>query len=103
MGDFPHAKVQVTACAMVAPRCCRYSASCDQQKASVAVRRDVAALALAAATLLPVVAACSDSGSNNSQSTQSSAPSSEKGHHGPMFPECGGVSDETVTDLTKIR
>ena len=67
------------------------------------MRRNVAALALAAATLIPVVAACSHSGSNQSQSTESSAPASGQGKHGPMFPECGGVSDETVTDLTKVR
>ena len=87
---------------MVGPRCCRYSASCDQQKVSVAVRRDVAALALAAATLAPVVAACSHSGSDQSQSPGSSAPASGQGKHGPMFPQCGGVSDETVNDLTKV-
>jgi hypothetical protein len=95
-------KVQVTACAMVDSRCCRYSASCDQQKARVAVRRNLAALALVAATLIPAVAACSHSGSNQSQSTASTAPASGQGQHGPFFPQCGGISDETVTKLTEI-
>ncbi len=66
------------------------------------MRREVAALALAAATLIPMAAACSDSGSNQSQSTGSSAPASGEGHHGPFFPQCGGVSEQTVTQLTRI-
>jgi hypothetical protein len=66
------------------------------------VRRDVAALALAAATLIPMVAACSHSGSNQSQSSESSTPASGQGHHGPFFPQCGGISDETVTKLTQV-
>jgi uncharacterized protein DUF3558 len=66
------------------------------------VRRPVAALALAAATLIPLAAACSDSGSNQSQPSQSPGPSSQ-GHHGPFFPQCGGISDATVTSLTQIN
>jgi hypothetical protein len=88
---------------MVAQRWCSYSASCDHQKVPVAVRRDVAALACAAATLIPVAAACSDSGSNQSQSSQSSAAASGQGNHGPFFPQCGGITDETVTKLTEIN
>jgi hypothetical protein len=101
-GPLADEKVQVTACAMVDSRCCRYSASCDQQKARVAVRRNVAALALAAATLIPAVAACSHSGSDQSRSTASTAPASGQGQHGPFFPQCGGISDETVTKLTEV-
>jgi len=67
------------------------------------VRRNVAALALAAATLVPMAAACSHSGSNQSQSPQSSAQASGQGHHGPFFPQCGGISDETVNQLTQIN
>ncbi|UQX09628.1 DUF3558 domain-containing protein [Candidatus Mycobacterium methanotrophicum] len=66
------------------------------------MRRNVAALALAAATLIPAVAACSDSGSNQSQSTGSTGTTSEQGKHGPFFPQCGGISDETVTKLTQV-
>jgi hypothetical protein len=66
------------------------------------VRRNVAALALAAATLIPAVAACSHSGSDQSQSTASTAPASGQGQHGPFFPQCGGISDETVTKLTEV-
>jgi hypothetical protein len=41
---------------MVAQRWCRYSATCDHQKVRVAVRRNVAALACAAALLVPTAA-----------------------------------------------
>lgn len=68
----------------------------------VAVRRSVVALALTAATLIPTVAACSGSDSNQAKSTESSAPASGEGHHGPFFPQCGGVTDETVAQLTQI-
>ncbi|HYB36180.1 MAG TPA: DUF3558 domain-containing protein [Mycobacterium sp.] len=66
------------------------------------MRRHVTALALAAATLIPMIAGCSHSGSNPSQQAQSPAPASGEGHHGPFFPQCGGIGDQTVTDLTKV-
>jgi hypothetical protein len=66
----------------------------------VAVRHNVAALALVAATLIPTVGACSHSDSDQSKSPESSAPGSGQEKHGPFFPECGGISDETVTSLT---
>jgi hypothetical protein len=68
----------------------------------VAVRRNVAALALAAATLIPMVAACFHSGSDQSKPPESSAPASGQGHRGPFFPQCGGINDETVTNLTHV-
>jgi hypothetical protein len=60
------------------------------------------ALALAAATLIPMVAACSHSGSGQSQAPESSGAQSAAAHHGPFFPQCGGVSDQTVAGLTKV-
>lgn len=66
------------------------------------MRRNVAALVLAAASLIPMVAACSHSGSDQSQPGASTAPASGEGHHGPFFPQCGGISDETVTSMTQI-
>jgi hypothetical protein len=66
------------------------------------VRRHVTALALTAVALIVMVAGCSRSGSNQPQQTQSSAPASGEGHHGPFFPQCGGIGDQTVTDLTKV-
>ncbi|WP_293055086.1 DUF3558 domain-containing protein [Mycobacterium sp.] len=46
--------------------------------------------------------ACSDSGSDQSQPTQSTTPAAAKGHHGPFFPQCGGISDQTVIELTRV-
>jgi hypothetical protein len=66
------------------------------------VRRNLAVLALVAATVSSAVAACSDSGSKPSASTSASGPASGEGHHGAFFPQCGGISDETVTNLTKV-
>ncbi|BCQ08221.1 putative lipoprotein LprB [Mycobacterium heckeshornense] len=66
------------------------------------MRRSVVALAVVAATSIPVMAACSDSGSSQPQPTQSSSPASAEGQHGPFFPQCGGVSDQTVSELTKV-
>ena len=61
-----------------------------------------ASYALAAFTLLiPAVAACSSSGDNKPGAT-TSAPANGEGRHGPMFPQCGGINDQTVTDLTKV-
>ncbi|MGB9223987.1 DUF3558 domain-containing protein [Mycobacterium sp.] len=48
------------------------------------------------------VAGCSSSGGNNPGATPSSTPGNAEGHHGPMFPQCGGISDQTVTELTKV-
>jgi hypothetical protein len=67
----------------------------------VAVRRDVRALALVASALtILILAGCSSSGDNKPGATASSTPGGE-GHHGPMFPQCGGISDQTVSGLTK--
>lgn len=57
-------------------------------------------LATAAAAAL---AACSGSDAPNSPqvpSSTASAPAAAK--HGPIFPECGGISDQTVAQLTKV-
>ncbi|MGO9506074.1 MAG: DUF3558 domain-containing protein [Mycobacterium sp.] len=48
------------------------------------------------------VAGCSSSGGINPGATPSSTPGNAEGHHGPMFPQCGGISDQTVTELTKV-
>ena len=60
--------------------------------------RRLSALTLTAVLLTPLVAACS-SGSPRSDGppshTLNAAP-------GPFFPECGGVSDQTVTRLTGV-
>ena len=60
-------------------------------------------LAVAAAAMMPVFAACSD---NNSGSTSPSAPQSQapaqNAAHGPFFPECGGISDQTLAEQTRV-
>ena len=35
-------------------------------------------------------------------SGSASGPGAGSGTHGPMFPQCGGISDETVTNLTRV-
>jgi hypothetical protein len=87
---------------VVDPAGCRYSASCDQQQACATVKRTVTALALAAATLIPALAACSSDNPNQPQPSQSSTPPSVKASHGPLFSECGGINDQTVTELTRV-
>lgn len=58
---------------------------------------------VAAAAVLPVVAACSDSDSpDNSPTVPSTVESAPEAQHGPLFPECGGVSDQTVSQLTEV-
>jgi hypothetical protein len=52
--------------------------------------------------MIPVFAACSDSsGSNSPGEPQSPAPT-QNASHGPMFPECGGVSDQTLAEQTRV-
>lgn len=66
------------------------------------MRQNVVALTCAAAAVVSLAAGCSDSGSNQSQSPGSSAPASGQRDHGPMFPQCGGITDETVNKLTQV-
>jgi hypothetical protein len=69
------------------------------------VRGNATALAIAATAmtiLITTVAGCSNSGDSKPGATASPAPGNAGGHHGPMFPQCGGVSDQTVSDLTKV-
>jgi Protein of unknown function (DUF3558) len=67
------------------------------------VRRNARALARAASALtILIIAGCSSSGDNKPGATAPSAPGNAEGHHGPMFPQCGGISDQTVSDLTKV-
>ncbi|CAN5660791.1 DUF3558 domain-containing protein [soil metagenome] len=72
------------------------------------VKRNVTKLAfktgLAAVAVLPLVAGCSDDSSTPSDpQSGTSAPQPAGISHGPIFPQCGGISDETVTQLTKVN
>ena len=66
------------------------------------MRLKLPVLSVAAAVLIPLVAACSgnSSGSGSQPSGQANGPANAS--HGPFFPECGGVSDQTVTQLTQV-
>jgi hypothetical protein len=70
----------------------------------VVVRRNPTVLGLAASAmmLISTIAGCSGSGDNKPGATTSAGPGSGDGHHGPMFPQCGGINDQTVTELTKV-
>lgn len=51
-----------------------------------------------------LLAACSSSdspGPDNPESPSQPSPQQDASH-GPFFPECGGVSDQTVTQLTEV-
>jgi hypothetical protein len=61
--------------------------------------RRLSALALAAALLTPLFAACSSGSTSDGHPSPSATVSAAQG---PFFPECGGVSDQTVTKLTGI-
>jgi hypothetical protein len=63
------------------------------------------AVAAGAVAIIAVVGACSDSGSGPSQTTGSQGPSQPQAgnaKHGPMFPECGGISDQTMAEQTRV-
>ncbi|HVQ99211.1 MAG TPA: DUF3558 domain-containing protein, partial [Mycobacterium sp.] len=60
-------------------------------------RRDVVAVALAAAAL---AGGCSDSDNHPAASPPTAA--AHHTRHGPFFPECGGVSDQTMSRLTRV-
>ena len=63
-------------------------------------RRPVKVLAVAAAALIPVLASCSDSEPQGPAVPSTEAPQ-QNISHGPFFPECGGISDETISQLTE--
>jgi hypothetical protein len=65
------------------------------------MRRSATALTVAAVAVVPVIAACSDSTPTNPQASQTSGPN-QNATHGPMFPECGGLSDQTLAEQTRV-
>jgi hypothetical protein len=59
-------------------------------------------LAVAAAAVIPLLAACS-SGSDSSSPGGPSSPQAPQGiKHGPFFPQCGGITDQTVAEQTRV-
>jgi hypothetical protein len=63
--------------------------------------RKVKALAVLAAAMVPVFAACSGSEPSSPESPETTPPPRNVAH-GPFFPQCGGISDQTVTELTRV-
>ncbi|HJT90526.1 MAG TPA: DUF3558 domain-containing protein [Mycobacterium sp.] len=63
--------------------------------------RKAKALAVAAAAMIPVFAACSDPQPTSPEVPQTSAPQ-QNASHGPFFPQCGGISDQTMGELTRV-
>jgi hypothetical protein len=62
------------------------------------------ALALAIATAILVLGACSNSsgGSDQPQASAPAAPQAGNAKHGPMFPECGGITDQIMAEQTRV-
>jgi hypothetical protein len=65
--------------------------------------RSAKALAVAAVAMIPLFAACSaNSGSSSSPSVPQSPAPGQNATHGPFFPECGGVTDQTIAQQTRV-
>ena len=58
--------------------------------------------ALAAVTALVLIAGCSDDSSGSTSPGSPLPPVAGDAAHGPFFPQCGGISDETVGELTRV-
>jgi len=75
----------------------------NPSKCATGTPRSAKALAVVAAAMIPVFAACSDqSGGSTSPSVPESPGPSQNASHGPMFPECGGVTDQTMAEQTRV-
>jgi hypothetical protein len=61
-------------------------------------------MAIGMATAVSLLAGCSNNSSSGTNNPGSSQPSpQQQASHGPFFPECGGISDQTVGQLTQAR
>jgi hypothetical protein len=80
----------------------RHNVTTPPARASTIVKAALIAL-MAMVIVIPTVAGCSGSGDNKPGATNPSTPGNADGHHGPMFPQCGGISDQSVSDLTKAN
>jgi hypothetical protein len=66
------------------------------------VSRHAKVLAVAAAAVIPLFAACSSSQPSSPDVPQSSGPATPNATHGPFFPQCGGISDQVMGQQTHI-
>jgi hypothetical protein len=67
------------------------------------VRRRLRWMAIGIATVGSLLAACSGNSSGPGNPSSSQPSPQQNAGHGPFFPECGGVSDQTVSQLTEVR
>jgi len=51
--------------------------------------------------MIPLFAACSSDSEPSSPGAPSPAPQ-DNAAHGPFFPECGGISDQTIAEQTRV-
>jgi hypothetical protein len=63
---------------------------------------NVRRLAVVAAAVIPVLAACSSGSDSGSPGGPSSPPTAQGVKHGPFFPQCGGVTDQTMAEQTRV-
>jgi hypothetical protein len=70
-------------------------------KSATGMTRSAKALAVAAAAMVPVFAACSDSKPTSAEVSSTSSPT-QNATHGPFFPECGGVTDQTLAQQSRV-
>jgi hypothetical protein len=63
---------------------------------------NVKVLAVAAAAMIPVLTACSSGSDSTSPDSPSSPPTAQGVTHGPFFPQCGGISDQTMAEQTRV-
>ena len=59
-------------------------------------------LAVMAAMVIPLSAACSNTDPSGPQVPEDSPTPAQDIKHGPFFPECGGVNDQEVIKLTRV-
>ncbi|MDV3124447.1 DUF3558 domain-containing protein [Mycobacterium sp. 21AC1] len=64
--------------------------------------RSARTLAVLAAAMVPVFAACSSEEPANPGVSEDAPPAPQDAKHGAFFPQCGGVTDETVSQLTEV-
>ncbi len=64
--------------------------------------RNAKALAVAAAAMIPLFAACSSGSEPSSPGAPSTPAPQDNASHGPFFPECGGISDQTIAEQTRV-
>lgn len=57
--------------------------------------------AVASAALVVTIAACSDPEATDPSAPSTASPGQTEVAHGPFFPECGGISDATIAQLTE--